>query len=134
MRRSLLLLAAAGISVATVTGSAFSAENTIDDTVSGYGESAITGAVVTEIDLVPLAADSTYLDQVLFTTTTQLDTTPSTGHTAVLTLKDGGSPMAGTPLDCSIGAWSGSAHVITCNTADTTPFNLIDSVGLTVRD
>ena len=134
MRRSHLLLAGLGLGVVAVTGSAFTAENTIADTVTGYGESAITGAAVTEIDLVPLAADATYLDEVRFTTTTQLDLTPTTGHTAELTLKDGGTPMAGTPLLCSIGAWSGTTHLITCDTPDTTQFDLVDAVGLTVRD
>lgn len=134
MRKSHLLVGAIGLSAAAVTGSAFTAENTIDDTVAGYGESAITGAVVTEIDYVPLSTDSTYLDEVAFTTTTQLDLTAVTGNTATLTLKDGGSPMAGSPLTCSIAAWSGTSHTITCDTPDTTQFALVDAVGLTVSD
>jgi hypothetical protein len=133
MRKSHLALAGLGLTAAAVTGSAMTAENTIDDTIAGYGESAITGAVVTEIDYLPLAADSTYLDEVVFTTTTQLDLTPSTGNSATLTLKDGGAPM-GTPIACTIAAWSGTSHTITCDTPDTTQFILVDAVGLTVGD
>src|SRR5918998_606230 len=64
MRKSHLIVAGLGLSAAAVTGSALTAENTIANTVAGYGESAISGAVVTEIDYVTLAADATYLDEV----------------------------------------------------------------------
>jgi hypothetical protein len=133
MRKSHLALAAVGLTGAVVTGSAMTAENTIDDTIAGYGESAITGAAVTEIDYVTLASDSTYLDEVVFTTTTQLDLTPGTGNTATMTLKDGGAPL-GDPVVCDIATWASSAHVITCDTPDTTQFSLVDAVGLTVAD
>jgi hypothetical protein len=133
VRKTHLAIAAVGLSAAAVTGSALTAENTIANTVAGYGESAITGAVVTEIDYVTLAADATFLDEVVFTTTTQLDLTAVTGNTATLTLKDGGSPL-GTPIVCAIAPWSGTTHTITCDTPDTTQFGLVDAVGLTVSD
>ena len=133
MRKSHLIIGAIGLSAAAVTGSAFTAVNSIDDTIAGYGESAITGATVTEIDYVPLSTDTTYLDEVDFTTTTQLDLTPGTGNTATLTLKKGTAPL-GTPVLCSIAAWTGSVHVITCDTPDTTLFADVDAVGLTVSD
>lgn len=135
MRRSHLLVAGLGLTAVAVTGSAFTAQNTMDDTISGYDESAITGVVVTDIDYVPLASDATYLDRVEFVTTTQLDLTPGTGNTAVMTIKDGGTPME-SPITCTIAAWDVGTltHMITCETANTTQFALVDSVGLTVSD
>ena len=135
MRRSYLVLAAAGVSAAAVTGSALTAENTLADTISGYGESAITGATVTEINYVPLATDSSFLDEVVFTTTTQLDLTPTTGNTATLTLKDSlNAPIAGTPVTCSIAAWTGTTHTITCDNPDSITFASVSAAGLTVSD
>jgi hypothetical protein len=131
MRKTHLAIGAAGLTAAVITGTAMTAENTIDDTIAGYGESAISGAVVTEIDYVPLSSDSTFLDEVVFTTTTQLDLTPGTGNSATLTLKDASSSMGTFP--CTIAAWTGT-HTITCDTPDTTQFELVAAVGLTVAD
>ena len=132
MRKTHLALAVAGLAVAAVTGSAFTAENTIDDTVTGYGESTITGAAVSDIDFIPLSTDSTYLDEVHFITTTELDLDPG-GNTAELTLKSAGNPY-GLPVVCNIGVYTAGEHLITCDTPDTTQFELVNGVGLTVRD
>src|SRR3712207_7688218 len=101
MRKTHLALAVAGLAVAAVTGSAFTAENTIDDTVTGYGESTITGAAVSDIDFIPLSPDSPSLDEVHFITSTQLALDPG-GNTAELTLKSAGNPY-GSPVVCGIG-------------------------------
>jgi hypothetical protein len=132
MRKTHLAIGAAGLTAAVITGSAMTAENVIDDTIAGYGQSEISGARVTEIDYVPLASDSTFLDRVVFTTTTQLDLTPATGNSATLTLKDASSSLGSFP--CLIAPWANGEHVISCDTPDTTLFETLAAVGLTVSD
>jgi hypothetical protein len=126
MRRSHLLLAGLGITAVAVTGSAFTAANTVPNSVAGYGQGTVTGATVTNIAYTP-AADATNLASVVFTSSTNV-----TGRTATMMLKQGTSPVGTSPYSCTLGTWSGSAIDITCLTPDNPPIANFNTVGLTV--
>ena len=126
MRKSRVLLAGVVVAAAAAATSAFTASNTVPASVAGYGEGAITGAIVTDIHYVQNAADSTNLDSVVFTTSTDV-----TGRTATMTLKKTGA-VVGTPYGCVIAGTVGT-QTITCDTTGSTrKFEDFDSVGLTV--
>jgi hypothetical protein len=124
MRKSRLLLAGVAVAAAGVATSAFTASNTVDTSVAGYGEAAVTGATVDTIHYVPSTTDGTNVDAVEFTVTEDV----STG-TAILTLKDGGV-VVGSPITCVVGAFT-TATPIDCDTTGTA-FEDFDSIGLTV--
>jgi hypothetical protein len=130
MRRSHLVLTAVGIAAAAVTGSAFTAANTVPNTVAGYGEGQVTGATVTDIDYTPYASDNTDLGTVVFQSSTNV-----TGKTATLTLKMGTTPVGSSPYSCTLGAYAAGTMDITCDTsADHPDFDSFDHVGLTIVD
>jgi hypothetical protein len=130
MRRSHLVLTAVGVSAAAVTGSAFTAANSVPDTVAGYGQGQVTGATVTDIDYTPYASDNTDLATVVFQSSTDV-----TGKTATLTLKDGTTPVGSSPYSCTLGAYAAGEMLITCDTsADHPDFESFDFVGLTIVD
>ena len=130
MRMSRVLLAGVAVAAAAVTTSAFTASNTVPDTVAGFGEGAVTGAVVTDIHYVADTADGTLVDAIEFTSTTDL-----TGKTSTMTLKDGGV-VVGTPYACTVKtAWNATVIVMTCDTSGSArAFEDFDSVGITVVD
>ncbi len=126
MRKSRVLLAGVAVAAAAAATSAFTASNTVPASVAGYGEGAITGAVVTNIHYDANAADNTNVDDVVFTTSTDV-----TGKTATMTLKNAGAGV-GTPYSCVV-AGSVGTQTITCDTTGSTlGFADFDSVGLTV--
>lgn len=128
MRKSYLVLAAAGVSAAAVTGSALTAGNSLPATVAGYGEATITGATVTDIDYVPYSLDNTDVETVIFQSSTDV-----TGKTASLTLKLG-TTVVGT-YTCTLGAFATGSMDITCSTVSNHPdFASFNTVGLTVVD
>jgi hypothetical protein len=137
MRTSHVVLAAAGIAAAVVTGSAFTDSNDVSGVthnVAGYGEVTATGATVTDISYVPQASDNTYLYQVVFTTSTNVS-----GQTATLTLKSGTTPLtvgasSAKFVTCTNGTFT-TSMTITCDVAaSTVAFTAFDTVGLTVVD
>lgn len=139
MRLSRVLLAGGAVAVVAVTTSAFTASNTVPDSVAGYGQGLVTGATVTDIHYVPNADDGTILDAVEFTVTTDVTTATST-----MTLKTGadgngdGGTVVGDPYACTVTtAWDAGATppflVLTCDTTGTVRnFEDFNSVGLTV--
>jgi hypothetical protein len=128
MRRSQLLLAGVGVAAAAVTGSAFTAANTVPNTVAGYGQGQVTGATITDIDYTPYASDNTDLATVVFNSSTDV-----TGKTATLTLKSGTTVV--NTYTCTLGAYAAGTMDITCSTAADHPdFDAFDFVGLTVVD
>ena len=131
MRRSTLALTAVGISAAAVAGSAFTASNTVPDSVAGYGEGSITGITVNTVQYAPLATDGTLLDHVTFTAASAI----SNAKVATMTLKLGAT-VVGTPYSCVIGDGNplNSSASIVCATADNPAFEAFDTVGLTVTD
>ena len=134
MRKSRVLLAGVAVAAAAAATSAFTAGNTLPQTgnVLGSAQVTVTGATVTDISYVPLAADTTKLDEIVFTSTTNL-----TGKTVTMTLKTtGGTVVVGTPYACSVkDAWDTTDIVMECDTTGSTRlFSEFDSVGVTVVD
>jgi hypothetical protein len=129
MRRSQVVLTGIAVAGAAVTGSAFTANNSMPQTttVTGYGEVAVTGATVQEISYTP-SADNTFLAAVVFTLTKEV-----TDETVTLTLKDSGNPVGTFPCGVPTTPWASGSMVFTCPTSDF-PFAGFDSVGLTVAD
>jgi len=129
MRRTHLLVAGLGVAAAAVTGSAFTAANTVPDTVAGYGQGEVSGATVTDVDYAPLTGDNTDLATVVFNSSTDV-----TGKTATLTLKSDATTVLNT-YTCSLGAYAAGTMDITCDTTSDHPdFDSFNYVGLTVVD
>ena len=130
MRSSRLLFVGVAVAAAAVATSAFTASNTVPDSVAGTGQGAVTGAVVTDIHYVQNAADSNVVDAVESTSTTDI-----TGKITTMTLKTtGGTVVVGTPYSCAEKtAWDGTEIVMTCDTTGSTrSFADFDSVSITV--
>jgi hypothetical protein len=129
MRRSHLVLTTGGIAVAVVTGSAFTAANTmtVGDQIAGYGQVNVTGAEVTDISFTPDGTDNTLLDAVVFTVVDDIS-----GQDSSLTLKNAGS-VVGSYTCTETAAWDTTSMQVTCATPDI-PFAGFDVVGFTVRD
>ena len=71
MRKSRVLLAGVAVAAAGAATSAFTASNdftAVATDVAGYGQVAVTGATVTNIDYTPVARTISKLDSVVFTT------------------------------------------------------------------
>jgi hypothetical protein len=133
MRRSRVVFTGIAVAAAAVAGTAFTAQNTVPNSVAGYGQSTVTGVVVSNIQYTPLAADNTYLDTVVFTTSTDVT---NAAYTATMTLKNGGSPLGsglGGPYSCTKSAYSTTMTLTCAVSASTVKLNDFDAVGLTVR-
>jgi hypothetical protein len=130
MRRSHLLLAGLGVTAVAVTGSAFTAANTVPASVAGYGQGAVTGAVVSDVDYTPQSGNNTNLDTVTFNSNTNVN-----GKTASLTLKQGTTVIGTFTCDTTTSIHNGTTMDITCPTSPTFPaFDSFNFVGLTVLD
>ena len=132
MRKSTLVLTAAGITAAAITGSAFTASNDMSgvpaDKYAGYGEVTVSGVHVTDIQYHPLTADNTLLDTVTFTATESL----TAGETATMVLKNSSTPIRATPYSCTFTPPASGSTTITCTADDTPAITGFDGVGLTV--
>ena len=133
MRKSRVLLAGVAVAAAAAATSAFTASNTLPSTNNtiGYGQVTVTGATINNIHYVPNATDSTNIDSVVFTSTTDV-----TGQTAIMTLKNTvatvETPTANSPYSCVVAGTAGS-QTITCDTSATTlTYADFDAVGLTI--
>lgn len=142
MRLSRVLIAGAAVAAAGIATSAFTASNTVPDSVAGYGQGDVTGATVSDISYVANADDGTILDAVVFTVTTDI-----TNATATMTLKTGATAdtadgtVVGDPYSCTVTTpWDAAATppnlVLTCATAGGSlpvrNFEDFNAVGLTV--
>ena len=129
MRKTHLALAGIGLTAAAVTGSAFTAANVVPASVAGYGQGAVTGATVTDIDYTPYASDNTDLATVTFNSSTNVN-----GKTASLTLKQG-TTVVGTFSCDTTGTYAAGTMDIVCDATATHPdFDSFNFVGLTVLD
>lgn len=130
MRRSHLLLAGLGVTAVAVTGSAFTAANTVPTSVAGYGQGSVTGATVTDIDYVAYVPDNTDLGSVVFNSSTNVN-----GKTASLTLKQGTTVIGTFACDTTTSTYAAGTMDITCDATSTHPdFDAFNFVGLTVLD
>jgi hypothetical protein len=126
MRKSRVLLAGVAVAAAAAATSAFTASNTLPSTgnVLGSGQVTVSGAVVNDINYVPLAADTTLLDKIEFTSTTDVSL-----QTVTMSLKNGVTPKG--VYTCTKGAFV-TDMVISCVTPDNPVISGFDTVGLTV--
>jgi hypothetical protein len=130
MRRSHVVLAGIAVAGAAVTGSAFTAANTVPASVAGYGQGAVTGATVTDVDYTPYASDNTDLGSVTFNSSTNVN-----GKTASLTLKQGTTVVGTFSCDTTTSVYTAGTMDIICDASSTHPdFDTFNFVGLTVVD
>jgi hypothetical protein len=127
VRNSRVLFAGIVVAATAVTGSAYTAANTVPNSVAGYGEGTVSGATVTDIDYTASGTDNTDLASVVFHSSTDV-----TGRTATMTLKSGTTPVGTSPYSCTLGTYTAGTMTITCATADTPAFTSFNTVGLTV--
>ena len=126
MRKVTKLVAAAGLAgLIAVGGEAFTASNTVPNSIAGYGQSTVSGATITNIAYTSLGTDASKLASVVFTSSTDV-----TGKIATMTLRLG-STVVGSPYSCTLGSYS-STMTITCDTADNPAYTGFDTTGLTV--
>ena len=131
MRTSRVLLAGVAVAAAGAATSAVTASNdfsAVAPIVAGYGQVAVTGATVTDVDYTLVAADNTRLDGVVFTTTTDVT---DVALTATLTIKNGVT-VVGT-YACTKGAF-GSDMTLTCDATDDPLISAFNAIGLTVSE
>jgi hypothetical protein len=123
MRKSRVLLAGVAVAAAAVTTSAFTASNTVQDSVAGYATADVTGAEATDITYVLDATDAALVDSIDFEVVEDI-----TGMQAVLTLTDGGVTID--TITCDLDTFAAGTPV-SCDTADT-PLVDFDGIALTV--
>jgi len=138
MRKSRVLLAGVAVAAAAAATSAFTASNTVPDSVAGFGTGDVTGANVTNIHYTQNATDKDEVDSIVFTTDTQGLALPAV---ATMNLTNGGLAV-GTTYACVFGAYTDAdanpatddVMDITCDTTVGGPrlFAQFDSVGLSV--
>jgi hypothetical protein len=132
MRTSRVVFAGIAVAAAAATTSAFTASNTVPNSVAGYGSATVTGATMTDIKYTANTADPTTLASVKFTTSTDL----STGHwhADMVLKKSDGTQLGSADYICSVdqGTWANGSMTITCDTADYPSIKSLATVGLTV--
>jgi hypothetical protein len=125
MRKSRVLLAGVAVAAAAAATSAFTASNTVPDSVAGVGSADVTGATITTTHYVQDGTDPDKVNSVVFTTTTPDLAAPSVAN---LTLTQGGVTV-GTTYSCSFGTYTDpdadpltddGTMDITCDTSGTT--------------
>ena len=131
MRKSRVLLAGVAVAAAAGATSAFTTSNEftgLDNNVAGYGESAVSGANVSNIRYNP-DTDVSKLASVVFTSDDRID-----GASATMGLTLLGSATTGGENTCSIGTWDAvdTSQPITCTLAVAVDFAAFDNVALTV--
>jgi hypothetical protein len=124
MRKSRVLLAGVAVAAAGVATSAFTASNTVPDSVAGYDAAAVSGATITKIQYVLDGADKSLIDSIDFEATENVF-----GKTAILQLKQGATAV-GSPITCTVSAFT-TVTPISCPTPDQAIADF-NSIGLTV--
>jgi hypothetical protein len=133
MRKSRVLLAGVAVAAAAAATSAFTAGNdfsAVDPLVAGYGQVSVTGAIVTDVDYSLDSLDNSRLEEVVFTTSTDVT---DVALTKTMTLKLG-SGVVGT-YGCTPSAYtpgSPGTMTLTCDATDDPLLSAFDAVGLTV--
>ncbi|MDT0274278.1 hypothetical protein [Blastococcus goldschmidtiae] len=125
MRMSRVLLAGAAVAAAGIATSAFTASNSVNNSVAGYDEATVTGATVTDIDYNVNATDSSVLDSIDFLATENVS-----GMQAILQLQLADGTAVGSPITCTVGAFT-TATPINCPTPGR-EITAFQGIGLTV--
>ena len=132
MRMSRVLLAGVVVAGAAVTTSAFTAGNTVQSSVAGYGSATVTGATTANINYVLDGTDKSLVDSIVFDLNEDMTVPLTEGLQAWLLLSDSGSAV-GAAVQCSIGAYASSVTPVTCSIPDTAIASF-DGVALTVAE
>jgi hypothetical protein len=126
MRKSRVLLAGVGVAAAAVTTSAFTASNTLNDSVAGYDEATVSGATVTKIEYVLDTTDASLIDSIDFEATEDVDQ-----NSAFLQFTDAAGAPIGAAIECTVSAFAAAVTPISCPTPDKAISSFV-GIGLTV--
>jgi len=132
MRTSRVLLAGVTVAAAAVTTSAFTAGNTVQSSVAGYGSATVTGATTANINY-QLDATKTKVDAIVFELNEDMTVPLTEGLEAWLQLELTNGDDVGSPVQCVIGAFASSVTPVTC-TITGTNIASFQRVALTVAE
>ena len=133
MRMSRVLLAGVAVAAAAVTTSAFTAGNTVQDSVAGYGSATVTGATTANINYGLDATDKSLVNTIGFDLNENMDVAVTEGLEAWLQLQDGDGDPVGSAVQCSIAAFAAGVTPVTC-TITGTEIASFEGVALTVAE
>jgi len=132
MRKSRVLLAGVAVAAAGVTTSAFTAGNTVQTSIAGYGTATVTGATTAHINYVLDGSNKALVDAIVFELNENLDAAVADqGLTAWLRLQSGGAPI-GSAVACTFGSFT-TVTPVTCSIPDTA-ISTFNGVALTVAE
>jgi hypothetical protein len=133
MRMSRVLLAGVAVAATAAATSAFTASNTVQDSVAGFDASTVTGATTKHVNYVLNGTDKSVVDEIQFELNENLDTAVTEGLQAWLTLQQGGVTVVGTtPILCDIEAFT-TVTPVKCDTTGTL-LESFNGVALTVAE
>ncbi len=127
MRKSRGLLVGVAVAGAAVTTSAFTASNTLNDSVAGYDAAVVSGVVITQTTYVPdNGGDIALIDSIDFVATGDIE-----DQTATLQFRDAlGDPVC-LAITCTMGTYSAPSTPISCPTPNKELATFV-GIGLTV--
>ena len=108
MRPSRVLLAGVAVAAAAVTTSAFTAGNTVQSSVAGYGSATVTGATTAHINYVLDGTDKSLVDSIVFQLNEDMTVPLTEGLEAWLQLEESDGDPVGSAVQCTIGAFASS--------------------------
>ncbi|SOC53223.1 hypothetical protein SAMN05660748_4344 [Blastococcus aggregatus] len=132
MRMSRVLLAGAAVAAAGIATSAFTAGNTVEDSVAGYGDSTVTGATTEQIDYVLNGADKSLVDEIRFELVEDFTAeVAGEGLVAWLTVTNAGTNVFA-PVQCAFEPFA-VTHPVSCDIPGT-EIASFDGIALTVSE
>jgi hypothetical protein len=129
MRLSRVLLAGAAVAAAGIATSAFTAGNTVEASVAGYGNASVTGVRTTDINYLLDSTDKSEVTRIDFTIIEDLDGVTYQGITPYLQLEDADG-FVGAAITCDIAG----LHEIQCTLPADTKLASFNKIGLTVAE
>jgi NaMN:DMB phosphoribosyltransferase len=127
MRKSRVLLAGVAVAAAAAATSAFTASNTLNDSVAGYDAAVVSGVVITTTTYVPDdGGDIALIDSIDFVATGDIE-----DQTATLQFRDALGAPVGAAITCTMGTYSAPSTPISCPTPDKALASFV-GIGLTV--
>jgi hypothetical protein len=134
MRKSRVLLAGVAVAAAAAATSAFTAGNTVQDSVAGYGSALVTGATTAHINYQLNSTDKSVVDGIVFDLNENFDdAVANEGLEAWLQLQDDQGDPVGTPVQCTFAAFASAVTPVSCDITGTA-ITSFDGVALTVAE
>jgi hypothetical protein len=134
MRKSRVLLAGVAVAAAGAATSAFTAGNTVEESVAGYGSATVTGATTAHINYQLDATDKSVVNAIVFELNEDFGTdVADEGLEAWLQLQDENGDAVGSAVQCGIAAFADAVTPVTC-TITGTKVASFDGVALTVAE